>query len=258
MADKEIQHQLEIIKRGIVELLPEDEFLGKLEHSIKTNTPLRVKQGFDPTAPDIHLGHTIGLRKLRQFQDLGHQVVLIIGDYTGMVGDPSERNATRPQISYDDLMKNAETYQEQFFKVMDKSKTEVHFNGEWFDKMGLKDIMKLASNFTIARLLERDDFEKRYKGGLPIAMHEFFYPLMQAYDSVKVKADVELGGTDQKFNLLMGREFQVDYGMEPQVVITLPLLEGLDGERRYQVLKVSICKSDTCNVIDINIGIGFL
>ncbi|MCP4567499.1 MAG: tyrosine--tRNA ligase [FCB group bacterium] len=232
MADKEIQRQLEVIKRGVVELLPEDEFLAKLAKSIQTGTPLRVKQGFDPTAPDIHLGHTIGLRKLRQFQDLGHQVVLIIGDYTGMVGDPSERNATRPQISHDQLMKNAETYQNQFFKIMDKSKTEVHFNGEWFDKMGLKDIMTLSSHFTIARLLERDDFEKRYKGGLPISMHEFFYPLMQAYDSVMIKADIEIGATEQKFNLVAGRHIQEAYGQKPQCILTLPILVGVDGVNR--------------------------
>jgi len=232
MIDKELERQLAAIRKGTVEILPEDEFVEKLKNSIATNTPLRVKQGFDPTAPDIHLGHTVGLRKLRQFQDLGHQVVLIIGDYTGMVGDPSERSATRPQLSYEALMKNAETYQKQFFKIMDKSKTEVHFNGEWFEKMHLKEIMALASRFTIARMLERDDFERRYKEGLPIAVHEFFYPLMQAYDSVMIKADIEIGATEQKFNLVAGRHIQEAYGQKPQCILTLPILVGLDGVNR--------------------------
>jgi tyrosyl-tRNA synthetase len=232
MTDQEVRRQLEIIKKGAVELLPEDEFTEKLANSIKNNKPLRVKQGFDPTAPDIHLGHTVGLRKLRQFQDLGHRVILIIGDYTGMVGDPSGRSAMRPQLSYDQLMKNAETYQKQFFKIVDKPKTEVHFNGEWFDEMGLKDIMQLASNFTIARMLERDDFEKRYKGGIPIALHEFFYPLMQAYDSVMIKADIEIGATEQKFNLVAGRQIQEAHGQAPQCILTLPILVGTDGVER--------------------------
>ncbi len=232
MSKKEIQRQLDLIKRGVVDLLPEDEFVAKLTDSIENNRPLRVKQGFDPTAPDIHLGHTVGLRKLRQFQNLGHQVVLIIGDYTGLVGDPSGRSATRPQLTYEDILKNADTYQEQFFKIVDKDKTEVHFNGEWFDKMGLKDIMHLSSKFTIARLLERDDFEKRYKEGLPIAMHEFFYPLMQAYDSVMIKADVEIGATEQTFNLVAGRHIQEAYGQKPQAILTLPILVGLDGTNR--------------------------
>ncbi len=232
MANQELQKQLELIKKGTVEILPEDEFVEKLKNSIANNKPLRVKQGFDPTAPDIHLGHTVGLRKLRQFQDLGHQVVLIIGDYTGLVGDPSERSATRPQLAYDQLMKNAETYQEQFFKIVDKSKTEVHFNGEWFDKMQLREIMALASKFTVARMLERDDFEKRYRGGLPIAVHEFFYPLMQAYDSVMIKADIEIGATEQKFNLVAGRHIQEAYGQVPQCILTLPVLVGLDGVNR--------------------------
>jgi tyrosyl-tRNA synthetase len=232
MSDNEIRRQLNVVKRGIVELLPEAEFVEKLKKSIAENKPLRVKQGFDPTAPDIHLGHTVGLRKLRQFQDLGHQIVLIIGDYTGLVGDPSGRSATRPQLSYDDLMKNAETYQSQFFKIVDRSKTEVHFNGEWFDKMNLKEIMNLSSKFTIARMLERDDFEKRYKAGLPIAVHEFFYPLMQAYDSVMIKADLEIGATEQKFNLVAGRHIQEAFGQVPQCILTLPILVGIDGTNR--------------------------
>jgi len=232
MLDKEIQHQLEIIRKGVVDLLPEDEFTARLKESIQTNKPLRIKQGFDPTAPDIHLGHTVGLRKLRQFQDLGHQVILIIGDYTGLVGDPSGRSATRPQLAYDELMKNAETYQKQFFKIVNRSKTEIHFNGEWFRKMGLREIMELASKFTIARMLERDDFEKRYKEGLPIAVHEFFYPLMQAYDSVMIRADVEIGATEQKFNLVAGRHIQEAFGQRPQCVLTLPILVGIDGVTR--------------------------
>jgi len=232
MLEKDITRQMELIRRGAVDCLPEDEFLKKVENSIRDNKPLRIKQGFDPTAPDIHLGHTVGLRKLGQFQELGHQVVLIIGDYTGLVGDPSGRSATRPQLSYDQIMKNAETYQQQFFKIVDKSRTEVHFNGEWFDQMVLKDLMKLASNFTIARMLERDDFEKRYKGGIPIAIHEFFYPLMQAYDSVMIKADVEIGATEQTFNLMAGRQIQEAYGQEPQCILTLPILVGMDGVNR--------------------------
>ncbi len=232
MYDREVQEQLEVIKKGAVELLPEDEFVKKLTEAITSNKPLRVKQGFDPTAPDIHLGHTVGLRKLRQFQDLGHQVILIIGDYTGLVGDPSGRSATRPQLTYDEIRQNAETYQRQFFKIVDKSRTETHFNGEWFEEMGLREIMKLASNFTIARMLERDDFEKRYKGGVPISLHEFLYPLMQAYDSVMVKADIEIGATEQKFNLVAGRHIQEAYGQTPQCILTLPILIGTDGADR--------------------------
>lgn len=232
LQDPELVRQLAVIRRGVVDLLPEEEFLEKLFFSIQEHKPLRVKQGFDPTAPDIHLGHTVGLRKLRQFQDLGHQVVLIIGDYTGLVGDPSGRSATRPQLTYDQIMQNAETYQKQFFKVVDKSKTEIHFNGEWFVKMGLREIMALASKFTIARLLERDDFEKRYRQGVPIAMHEFFYPLMQAYDSVMISADVEIGATEQTFNLMAGRQIQEAFGQKPQCVLTLPILVGIDGVNR--------------------------
>jgi len=232
MTNQEVKRQLEVIKKNTVEILPEDDFVEKLKQSIENNRPLRVKQGFDPTAPDIHLGHTVGLRKLRQFQDLGHQVVLIIGDYTGLVGDPSGRSATRPQLEYDQLMTNAETYQKQFFKIVDKSKTEVHFNGEWFEKMQLRDIMALASRFTVARILERDDFDKRYKSGLPIAVHELFYPIMQAYDSVMIKADIEIGATEQKFNLVAGRHLQEAYGQVPQCILTLPVLVGLDGVNR--------------------------
>lgn len=228
----ELERQYEVISRGAIDLLPEDEFRAKLKKSIKENKPLRVKQGFDPTAPDIHLGHTVGIRKLRQFQDLGHKIVLIIGDYTGLVGDPSGRSATRPQLLYDQVMKNAETYQKQFFKILDKSKTEIHHNGEWFAKMSFREIMELAAKVTVARILERDDFERRYKSNSPISIHELFYPLMQAYDSVAIKADVEIGATEQKFNLLTGREIQQDYGLEPQVILTMPVLVGLDGHQR--------------------------
>ncbi len=229
---KEFERQYEIITRGAVEALPEDEFKEKLKKSIKDNKPLRIKQGFDPTAPDIHLGHTVGIRKLKQFQDLGHKIVLIIGDYTALVGDPSGRSATRPMLSHDQIMKNAETYQEQFFKILDKSKTEIHFNGEWFEKMSFKDIMHLTAKFTVARMLERDDFEKRFEAQNPISIHELLYPLMQAYDSVAIKADIEIGATEQKFNLLTGREIQQDYGIEPQLVLTLPVLVGVDGHNR--------------------------
>jgi tyrosyl-tRNA synthetase len=215
-----------------VEIIPEDELIKKLERSIKTKKSLRIKQGFDPTAPDIHLGHTVGLRKLKQFQELGHKIVLIIGDYTGMVGDPSERSSTRPQLTRDEVMENAETYQKQFFKIIDKSKTEVHFNGEWFSKMSFLDIIHLASRFTLARMLERDDFSKRYSQQVPISLHELFYPLMQAYDSVAIKADVEIGATEQKFNLLAGRQIQEVYGQEPQIALTLPVLPGVDGVQR--------------------------
>jgi tyrosyl-tRNA synthetase len=228
----EIERQLAVIRSGVEELIPEAELVQKLERSLKTKTPLRVKQGFDPTAPDIHLGHTIGLRKLRQFQELGHQVVLIVGSYTALVGDPSGRNKTRPRLTETDVNANAQTYLDQFFKVVDKSRTEVRWNGEWFSAMRFTDVLHLTSQFTVARLLERDDFHERFKAGEPIGVHELFYPLMQAYDSVVIKADVEIGATEQKFNLLTGRDIQIAYGVEPQVVLTLPVLEGLDGVRR--------------------------
>ncbi|HCK98903.1 MAG TPA: tyrosine--tRNA ligase, partial [Candidatus Marinimicrobia bacterium] len=185
-----------------------------------------------PTAPDIHLGHTVGIRKLREFQELGHKVVLIIGDYTGMVGDPSGKSETRPRLTYEKVMENAKTYEEQFFKILDRSQTEVYYNGEWFAKMQFDEIMNLAAKFTVARILERDDFTKRYKEGIPISLHEFFYPLMQGYDSVAIKSDVELGATEQKFNLLAARHVQREYNQEPQVVLTLPVLEGIDGTQR--------------------------
>jgi len=227
-----VKEQMEIIRRGTVEIIPEDELIKKLERSIKTGNPLRVKQGFDPTAPDIHLGHTVGLRKLKQFQELGHQIILIIGDYTGMVGDPSGRSETRPQLSFEEVRKNAETYQKQFFKVIDKKKTEVRFNGEWFSKMNFQETIHLASKFTLARMLERDDFSNRFSQQIPISLHELFYPLMQAYDSVAINADLEIGATEQKFNLLAGRQIQQEYGQEPQIILTMPVLPGTDGVQR--------------------------
>ncbi len=232
MAFPSINEQMDIIRRGTVDLVPEEELVKKIEQSIKTNKPLIIKQGFDPTAPDIHLGHTVGIRKLKQFQDLGHQVVVIIGDYTAMVGDPSEKNSTRPRLTHDQVMANAQTYQDQFFKILDKSRTQIRFNGEWFAKMSFDQIMGLAARFTVARMLERDDFARRYSNQQPISIHEFFYPLMQGYDSVMIDADVELGATEQKFNLVIGRQIQKEYSKEQQVVLTLPVLEGVDGTQR--------------------------
>jgi tyrosyl-tRNA synthetase len=217
--------QIELIRRGADELLIETELLDKL----KSGRPLRVKAGFDPTAPDLHLGHTVLLNKLRQLQDLGHQIVFLVGDFTGMIGDPSGRNATRPPLTREEVAQNARTYTDQVFKILDRSKTEVRFNSEWMGKLDAADLVRLASRHTVARMLERDDFAKRYKGQQPIAIHELLYPLVQGYDSVALKADLELGGTDQKFNLLMGREVQKEHGQAPQCILTLPLLEGTDG-----------------------------
>ncbi len=227
-----VDEQIERLRPGLEEILTEEALREKLERSLRTGRPLRVKQGFDPTAPDIHLGHTVGLRILERFQKLGHQVVLIVGDYTALVGDPSGRNETRPRLTREQILGNAGTYQEQFFKVLDRERTEVRFNGEWFAKMDFLGILDLSARFTVARMLERDDFEKRYRGGIPIGVHEFLYPLMQGYDSVMVEADVELGATEQTFNLLAARAIQRDYGHEPQVAVTYPVLPGLDGTRR--------------------------
>lgn len=221
----DIDSQLALIKRGADELLIEAELVEKL----KSGRPLRVKAGFDPTAPDLHLGHTVLINKLRHFQDLGHHVMFLIGDFTGMIGDPSGKNATRPPLSREQILENADTYREQVFKILDPVKTEVCFNSTWFEPLGAAGMIKLAARHTVARMLERDDFSKRYTGGQPIAIHEFLYPLCQGYDSVAMKADVELGGTDQKFNLLVGRELQKHYGQAPQCVLMMPLLEGLDG-----------------------------
>ena len=217
--------QLEIIKRGCDELLIEAELVDKL----KSGKPLRVKAGFDPTAPDLHLGHTVLINKLRQLQDLGHHIVFLIGDFTGMIGDPSGKNTTRPPLSRAEVERNAETYKAQVFKILDAGKTEVVYNSAWMDQLTSADMIRLAATHTVARMLERDDFGKRYKSNQPIAIHEFLYPLVQGYDSVALKADLELGGTDQKFNLLMGRELQKHYGQPPQCILTMPLLEGLDG-----------------------------
>lgn len=220
-----IEEAIALIGRGADEILKSDELRQRLE----SGRPLRVKAGFDPTAPDLHLGHTVLLNKLRQFQDLGHQVIFLIGDFTGMIGDPSGKNVTRKPLTKEDVMANARTYEDQVFKVLDREKTEVRFNSEWFGKMAAADMIRLAGQHTVARMLERDDFAKRYAAQQSIALHEFLYPLVQGYDSVALEADVELGGTDQKFNLLMGRGLQEHYGQKPQIVLTMPLLEGLDG-----------------------------
>jgi tyrosyl-tRNA synthetase len=225
---KSVEEQLALIKRGAEELLVEAELVEKL----KRGQPLRIKAGFDPTAPDLHLGHTVLINKLRQFQDLGHQVIFLIGDFTGMIGDPSGKSATRPPLTREQVLANAETYKTQVFKILDPAKTEVAFNSTWMDQFSPADFIRLASQYTVARMLERDDFDKRYSSNQPIAIHEFLYPLVQGYDSVALKADVELGGTDQKFNLLMGRELQRSYGQEPQNILTMPLLEGLDGVKK--------------------------
>lgn len=226
------QEQLQEIRRGTFEILLEDELLKKLERSFKTGTPLKIKAGFDPTAPDIHLGHTVLLEKMRQFQNLGHEVILIIGDFTGMIGDPTGRNEIRKPLTRDEVLNNAETYKEQVFKILDPKKTVVRFNSEWLEKMTAIDIIKLLARQTVARMLEREDFKQRFANHNPIAIHEFSYPLLQGYDSVVLKADVELGGTDQRFNLLMGRELQQDFGQEQQALLIMPLLEGTDGVKK--------------------------
>ncbi len=225
---KSVEEQLALIKRGAEEVLVESELVAKL----KRGQPLRIKAGFDPTAPDLHLGHTVLINKLRQFQELGHQVVFLIGDFTGMIGDPSGKSATRPPLTREQVLENAETYKTQVFKILDPAKTEVAFNSTWMDLLSPADFIRLTSQYTVARMLERDDFSKRYASNQPIAIHEFLYPLVQGYDSVALRADIELGGTDQKFNLLMGRELQRAYGQEPQVILTMPLLEGLDGVKK--------------------------
>ncbi len=228
IAMKSVQEQLSVIKRGADEVLVESELVAKLERG----EPLRVKAGFDPTAPDLHLGHTVLINKMRQLQELGHQVVFLIGDFTGMIGDPSGKSATRPPLTRDQVLENAETYKAQVFKILDPARTEVAFNSTWMDQLSPADFIRLASQYTVARMLERDDFSKRYSTNQPISIHEFLYPLVQGYDSVALKADIELGGTDQKFNLLMGRELQRAYGQPSQCVVTMPLLEGLDGIKK--------------------------
>lgn len=225
----DLSEEMKIIRRGTDEIISERELEKKLTKSKELKKPLRIKQGFDPSAPDIHLGHTVGLRKLRHFQDLGHDVYFLIGDFTGMIGDPSGRSSTRRQLTTEEVKKNAETYKEQVFKILDPDKTIVEFNSHWLGKLSFVEVIQLCSKHTVARMLERDDFANRFKGKKPIGVHEFLYPLMQGYDSVALKADVELGGTDQKFNLLVGRDLQREFGQEPQVIITMPIIEGTDG-----------------------------
>ncbi|QBE63054.1 tyrosine--tRNA ligase [Pseudoduganella lutea] len=224
-----VQEALAIAKRGVDELLIESEFAQKLARSEQSGVPLRIKLGLDPTAPDLHLGHTVVLNKMRQLQNLGHQVIFLIGDFTSMIGDPSGRNATRPPLTREQIELNAQTYFKQASLVLDPARTEIRYNSEWCDQLGARGMIQLASRYTVARMMERDDFAKRFKNGTPISVHEFLYPLMQGYDSVALKSDLELGGTDQKFNLLVGRELQKDWGQEPQCILTMPLLEGLDG-----------------------------
>jgi tyrosyl-tRNA synthetase len=224
-----INEQMDLIKRGVSEIIPEEELNRKLERSVKERKPLNIKLGCDPSRPDLHIGHSVVLRKLAQFQLLGHQAILIIGDFTGMIGDPSGRNITRPALSLEEARKNGESYLEQASKILSKEKTKIVYNSEWLGKMSFEDVIKLSSKYTVARMLERDDFTKRYKSGEPISMHEILYPLAQAMDSVAISSDVELGGTDQKFNLLVGRDIQREFGMEPQVILTMPLIVGTDG-----------------------------
>ncbi len=224
-----LNEQMDIIKRGAVEIIPEDELVKKIERSLKENKPLNIKLGCDPSRPDLHIGHAVVLKKLAQFQKLGHQAILIVGDFTGMIGDPSGRNSTRPALTLEQTRINGESYFQQASKILDKDKTKIVYNSEWLSKMSFEDVIMLSSKYTVARMIERDDFTKRFKGGEPISVHEFLYPLAQAMDSVAINSDVELGGTDQKFNLLVGRDIQREFGMEPQVILTMPLLLGTDG-----------------------------
>ena len=238
-----VHEAMAVSKRGCDELLPEADWMAKLARSEATGVPLRIKLGLDPTAPDIHIGHTVVLNKMRELQDLGHTVIFLIGDFTSMIGDPSGRNATRPPLTREQIEDNAKTYYQQATLVLDPEKTEVRYNSEWSDPLGARGLIQLASRYTVARMMERDDFTKRYKAGTPISVHEFLYPLMQGYDSVALKSDLELGGTDQKFNLLVGRALQSEYGQEPQCILTMPLLEGLDG-----VEKMSKSKGNTIGI----------
>lgn len=232
-----VREALAITQRGVDELLPEAEWLNKLARAEATGQPLRIKLGLDPTAPDLHLGHTVVLNKMRQLQELGHQVIFLVGDFTSMIGDPSGRNATRPPLTAEQIKVNAETYYQQASLVLDPARTEIRYNSEWSDPLGARGMIQLAAKYTVARMMERDDFTKRYAAGTPISVHEFLYPLMQGYDSVALKSDLELGGTDQKFNLLMGRHLQAEYGQEPQCILTMPLLEGLDGVEKMSKSK---------------------
>jgi tyrosyl-tRNA synthetase len=229
---EQVEHQLEVIRRGVAELIPEEDLVKKVRRSVETGVPLKVKLGLDPSAPDIHIGHTVVLNKLRQFQELGHLVQLVIGDFTGRIGDPTGKSETRKQLTEEEVKQNAQTYAEQLFKILDRNKTEIHFNSKWLSPLDFAAVVDLAAKTTVARMLERDDFSKRYHSGQAISIHEFFYPLMQGYDSVALESDIELGGTDQKFNLLMGRQLQREYGQEEQVILMMPLLEGLDGNKK--------------------------
>jgi tyrosyl-tRNA synthetase len=240
-----VQHAMQVSLRGVQELIPQEEWLKKLQKSEKTGIPLRIKLGLDPTAPDLHLGHTVVLNKMRQLQDLGHTVIFLIGDFTSMIGDPSGRNTTRPPLTREQIEENAKTYYQQASKVLDPSKTEIRYNSEWSDPLGARGMIELTAKYTIARMMERDDFHKRFTTGQSISVHEFLYPLMQGYDSVALKSDLELGGTDQKFNLLMGRHLQAEYGQEPQCILTMPLLVGLDG-----VDKMSKSKNNTIGITE--------
>ena len=232
MSNDKVQEHIRLIKRGSVEIISEEELKQKLERSVKENLPLKVKAGFDPTSPDLHLGHTVLLYKLRQFQELGHKVFFLIGDFTGMIGDPSGVSETRRPLTREDVLMNAATYQRQVFRILDPRYTEIVFNSQWMNSVTGEELIRLCGKYTVARMLEREDFKKRYTTGRSIGIHEFIYPLIQGYDSLKLKADIELGGTDQKFNLLVGRDLQKEYGQEPQVVITMPLLEGTDGIKK--------------------------
>jgi tyrosyl-tRNA synthetase len=244
ISDK-VREAMAVTLRGVEELIPQEDWLKKLQKSEKTGIPLRIKLGLDPTAPDIHIGHTVVLNKMRQLQDLGHTVIFLIGDFTTLIGDPSGRNTTRPALSKEQILTNAQTYRDQAFKVLDPAKTELRYNSEWGDALGARGMIQLAGKYTVARMMERDDFTKRFREGQAISVHEFLYPLMQGYDSVALKSDLELGGTDQKFNLLMGRHLQVEYGQEPQCILTMPLLEGLDG-----VDKMSKSKNNTISITE--------
>jgi tyrosyl-tRNA synthetase len=241
----QVREAMAVTLRGVEELIPQEDWLKKLQKSEKTGVPLRIKLGLDPTAPDIHIGHTVVLNKMRQLQDLGHTVIFLIGDFTTLIGDPSGRNTTRPALSKEQIQANAQTYRDQAFKVLNPTKTELRYNSEWGDALGARGMIELAGKYTVARMMERDDFTKRYTSGQAISVHEFLYPLMQGYDSVALKSDLELGGTDQKFNLLMGRHLQTEYGQEPQCILTMPLLEGLDG-----VDKMSKSKNNTISITE--------
>jgi tyrosyl-tRNA synthetase len=240
-----VDQQLAYLKKGLAELIREDDLRERLIASLKTGKPLRVKAGFDPTAPDLHLGHTVLLRKMKHFQDLGHTVIFLIGDMTGLIGDPTGRNVTRPPMTRDDIARNAETYKVQVFKILDPEKTEIRFNSAWLESLKFEDLIRLCSKYTVARILEREEFSNRYKNGVPISVHELLYPLAQGYDSVALECDVEMGGTDQTFNLLVGRELQRDYGQSPQIVATVPILEGLDG-----IEKMSKSKSNYIGITE--------